>query len=152
MKVYVVIAGTYSDYGYYGVFSSREKAQKYIDDTVAPDQRGEYSIDEHDLDPQYEQVEWVKCYCARIYLDDGKIEPLDDEDFYWAKRTDMRRGSVTCHGETRFNGFSSRGVVSASSFVSPEHAAKLAVEARQRYLREFASERYKFFAAEELES
>ena len=39
-KVYVVTAGEYSDYRIEGVFSSREKAEEYINHSTNPDLNG----------------------------------------------------------------------------------------------------------------
>lgn len=55
MKVYVVTRGSYSDESIEGIFSTKEKAQKYIDDLSCPKHGGRYDdfndIEEYDVDP-----------------------------------------------------------------------------------------------------
>lgn len=52
MKVYVVTSGEYSDYGINAIFSTKEKAQEYIDrgDKLGMNYSYGYQIEEYELD------------------------------------------------------------------------------------------------------
>ena len=55
-NIYLVTTGDYSDYRVVAAFSSRDKAQAYIDAAVGPDRarirwRQDYNIEDYPLDP-----------------------------------------------------------------------------------------------------
>ena len=72
-EVYIVRYGEYSDQGIAGVFSTKEKAQKYCDIHNEIEDYEEYWIDDYKLD-KYELPEDTKVviyYGCTIYLNDS---------------------------------------------------------------------------------
>lgn len=122
--IYIVTEGEYSDYGIRGVFSTQAKAQAYVDGNGG-------DIEEWGLD---EFAGWIKRthFRAKIRLSDGAIlqewnyqatadpHKRSEDVQQWKGRDDMQ--------------------MCATSLVSAEHARKLAVEARQNWLREAGNE------------
>lgn len=117
--VYLVTDGDYSDYHIKAIFSTRELAEAYKAKR-APDGY----IEEYELDTASSEV-LRTCYACHIWIEDGSIREWSFQE--WALPTTRARnvaiGSVGA---------------SAYSYVSPKHARKLAIEARQAYLREHA--------------
>ena len=71
MTVYVVTSGSYSDYGIEGIFSTREKAQAYIDLF-----RGEDGKDRH---------------CDSFNdIEEKLLDELEGSQVYWRAGTDWR--------------------------------------------------------------
>lgn len=79
--VYVVTTGIYSDYHIVGIFTTREKAEEYIDSMMWP---SEYDVDEYALDElQPDRGEKMFCVCieyedfsARIVSRKSLNDPL----------------------------------------------------------------------------
>lgn len=135
--VYVVTSGSYSDYGIRGMFSSREDAQVYIDESVkARDYPDDYNIEEWVLD-QEQGKQSTTVYVTWIRADTGEITNREEQ-----KRL-VRPGerSLPCGALETFKQRMAEGSqwkphnLAVQSTVSQEHADKLAVEARQEYLR-----------------
>lgn len=128
-KVYLVSAGEYSDYWVAGVFTTEELAK------AAMQLRPDWVRDEHWNDI----VEWdindtshiigngesvIPCYRARVRLTDGAVTrgeecgclmlviPGSSDSFIW------------------------QSFIDTLSSISMDHAVKIAVEARQKWLRE----------------
>lgn len=76
-KVYIVTAGTYSDYHIEQAFSTREKAQEYLDHVGSEDAR----IEEYDLDE--ETPRGIFGYCVKIPKNGGeaKVELCDFDNY-----------------------------------------------------------------------
>lgn len=152
MKVYLVTSGCYSDYGVVGAFSTKELAETFLNG--AEDKGYGYRIEDYDLDNQTECIRryWECC----ILLDSstrtdcfiyGEPGPFLAGAIY-NERSDVRVAPVDvrvqepqpavstlyCH----FGKDSSEQLrcIWRCSYVSKEHAQKLAVEARQKWLRE----------------
>lgn len=146
MKIaYVVTAGSYSDYGIQGVFSNKKAAQDFIDAAVAAkaeedSDNGDYigdcywandaQIEEWPLNEQQAAVVHER-WRAAIMLDDG------------AQEHETRGGKTfgiphngTVQVAEKIPAHGGRGAVRSESCKSAKHAEKLAVEARQKYLRE----------------
>lgn len=68
MKIYIVSTGDYSDYSIEKVFSSREKAEKYISFRK---NSNEYQIEEFEVNDESD-FEQIKCLWASYELDEGK--------------------------------------------------------------------------------
>lgn len=79
--VYVVTTGIYSDYHIVGIFTTKEKAEEYIDSLMWP---SEYDVDEYTLDElQPDRGEKMFCVCidyedfnARIVSRTSLSDPL----------------------------------------------------------------------------
>lgn len=127
MKVYVVTAGSYSDYHIKKCFVHRNDAESYArkDSEVE-----ECDVEEHDLNPVDDFVERER-WIGFIRLGDGKVTSLSK-----ARSTALARKGA--RGETMIEPADQEGYASAHSYVSKEHAEKLLVEARQKWLREKA--------------
>jgi hypothetical protein len=120
--IYVVTAGAYSDYHIAGVFSSKEKAAKFC--PLATDDGREARIEEYELDKPDESNVPQVVFTAYVNLQTGAIE---EQSSYVDS---VPRGD---HGNMIYDG--DRPQASGYSTVSPEHALKLAIEARQKHLR-----------------
>lgn len=140
--VYVVTAGSYSDYSIHAIFSSREAAQGFIDEAEAQkDADGDRmiywssdaSIEEWPLDEQIANKRQRVWMCGMM-LDDGAIvEPAQEFSRYtwepsFRSRINQCGDTVPC--------YQNRPIVRTESTVSQAHANKVAAEARQAWLRE----------------
>lgn len=128
-EVYVVVSGVYSSRAISAVFSSQEKAEAYIRECRKAE--GGYS-EVYDIlactvDAQVGKVMRVPFVC-NINVDDGAISygPTEYHEPVMALPTEI--------GEWRLSTISN--VIQVRSFVSCEHAAHLAAEARHAYLRD----------------
>lgn len=130
-KIYLVTDGEYSDYSIYGAFSSREKAQQYIDARNAPDTCWRLSganIEEWEIDEGLSERLHTR-WRIGLALGNGEVVEPARSNESWGLPANGVEGisSVPCH--------QNRGIVRAESVESAEHAMKLAVEARQKWLR-----------------
>lgn len=128
MTVYVLTTGFYSDYTIRGVFSTRELAQVAAEMWKKIGNYGEeiaaYTVDES-ADPVIKDS-----WCITLRMKDGKVE----QNYPGGKVVVARAARGTCSNPPI------GGRVQACSYVSAKHAMKLAVECRQRILRQ-ATER-----------
>jgi len=132
MKVYVATEGSYADYHISAIFSSREKAEEYMGNM--PDRFNE--IEEYELDSEPPRVfgqQWV----AALKLD-GSVDAHYTHMYITDVPVEHRQGERGW-GETKDYGFMKAdrfnyAWFSGRSFVSAEHAHKLAVEQRQKAL------------------
>lgn len=120
---YILTDGSYSEYHIVKVFSSKEKAERYI-----------------------EQYKLVNDDCPRI--EDYEVDESDDEFFarqswqsfifYPTGELHEYGGRINLGKETDkfiyYHSPNNKGVT-VLSFISQEHATKLATEKRQEYLR-----------------
>lgn len=137
MRVYVVTSGSYSDYGIVGIFSTKEKAEEFMGGR--PDKFN--GINEYDVD-SLPPKKWVTKYRYFLRLNgerhegsvDSTIEEEEDQPvevsvgergYGETEKPTIYDGSYRPSGWNWFNGF---------SYVSLEHAKKLAVEQRQKAL------------------
>lgn len=124
MIVYVVTEGCYSNYHIAAIFSSRWKADAYLAEVISVS-NDDASIEEWELDEKsgyYACDSWI----ADITISTGEIKSSR-----WRKELaapHVRAKEITC--------IEAGTILSAISFVSEEHARKLAVEARQAWIRE----------------
>lgn len=109
--IYVVTSGDYSDYGIEAMFSTREKAQAYIDARNLNDYDEGREVNEWIVD---EQEGWLMRPQWEAHI---RNEPPSIRD----RDAAIRRGKEVAY---------------ITSYVSPEHALKLAAEVRQQWLRE----------------
>lgn len=138
MKVYIVTQGEYSDYSIQAAFSTREKAEEYR--AAKP---SEYRIEEYELDSEPPRVYGPRWGVA-LRLDGSR----DERYCFHAEseeQTEIRRQGERGSGHTSAGFYDERrtkgdglafGWFSGVSYVSAEHAMKLAVEQRQKALRE----------------
>lgn len=127
--VYVVTEGCYSDYRICGVFSTRDKAQKWISD-VEP--YGE--IEEWELDDKSGEF-LATAYLSRIDLETGELTRPDPQK---NRRVSPREQHQVFHPSYYGGplGAPRRLCVTSWSIESQDHADKLCIERRQQWLRE----------------
>lgn len=74
MKIYIVTSGEYSDYGIDAVFSTKEKADEYIQ------QHGtDYHIEEYDLDE--EVIKYTRLWRIEFNISDGMFHEACVRDY-----------------------------------------------------------------------
>lgn len=132
--VYVLTVGEYSDYRILGVFSSLDMAEKFK--TNNPNYE--------DATPEVWTIDGQSEYRQRpywdalIYIKDGRIDKnaMSERGYIWGElapqEATTRSIDHTFHDVYDF--------VRASSYVSYDHAEALAIETRQKILRERISD------------
>ncbi len=141
MKVFIVHFGAYSDRYTAGVFSTQELAQQYI---AKHGDQGDGDIDEFEIDEYATHVRGT-CYMALIDLEGGNI--LEQKSWPYIHDPHVRSAPPEINDfrsqQKSLGAFSvpSFGYLSAevNSYVSADHALKLAAECRQSYLRQKAA-------------
>lgn len=130
--IYVATKGEYSDYHIVGVFESAVEAAKHGEVEIFPLNRAPDAV---------VQKCWVVAVKNTIYWQIHKRKAVDVEDFWISKPREMEyvaplgeRGFLVsgCTYEPHL-----RYETAVASFVSPEHAHKLAVELIQDCLQQF---------------
>jgi hypothetical protein len=117
-KIFIVTSGEYSDYHIEGVFSTKKLAEEFA-------AKGSGNVEEYDLDARTkDQVREV--FCVEIDLHTGEINREDSVERLCGDR----------YTEVNIYGYPSRSRIIAGSVVSRDHAIKIAVEGRQKWLRE----------------
>lgn len=149
INVYLVTAGSYSDYGIHGVFSTREKAKEFIKN--AQSIKDNSNID--DEEPYISYVYWAnkasieewpldtllnnkvqRVYSCGMLLDDGSVvEPSNPEYSHYVWENPFR-GEIE-QFNVKVPVYNNRPIVRTRSTVSVDHAVKLAAEKRQEWLR-----------------
>ena len=74
---YVVTSGSYSDYGIDGVFSTKEKAQEFIDMVIEAGHSNEPGIEEWEIDGDYLPHGFqrgLKSFCIRMKENGDAVE------------------------------------------------------------------------------
>lgn len=127
MRVYVVTVGEYSDYHTEGIFSTREFAERFCSELIAIGDTP--NIDEWVLN-QRSNDRAMKVYVVTIDMQTGQVQELGS-----AVRVVDPRYTNTVSFQ-RWCGKELHTVKQIDSAVSLEHAIKVAVEARQAFLRE----------------
>lgn len=133
ISVYVITSGCYSDYGIHGVSLSRKNAQKCIDNALAAEEywAEDAAIEEWEVDGLLKSKRMEVWRCGML-LDDGSIvESRPDPNVIFEAPF---RGRITQYA-TKVPMYKNRRIVRTESTVSQKHAQKLAVEARQKWLR-----------------
>lgn len=133
-KVFAVSSGSYSDYSVLAIFSTKANAEKYMANMRAHSDScyrasGLNDIEEYELDAALAETEYDR-YSVGIMLDDGSIKESYGPQKSWGipKATSYIAEKVPC--------YENRGIARATSPKSLEHAKKVAIEARQKWLRE----------------
>jgi len=130
--VYIVTNGTYSDYGIVRIFSDLNKAEAYLESQkkISDDNA---RIEEWPVDDDTTEIA-KRLWRTDINLITGRIENYETERYGWAT-PEQRVGPSTNMSHIPYvTGFVPTTVY-FESFVSQEHANKLAVEGRQEFLR-----------------
>jgi len=130
-NVYMVTAGCYSDYGVKGLFTTRAKAEEYIRKCKGSDACSEKDFNEiveWPLNRELQECEFTR-WSVGIMLDDGSVAEGPHEQQYWGIPESK---SYIAENVPFYKG---RGIARAESHKSKEHALKVAIEARQEYLR-----------------
>ena len=135
MIIYVVTSGTYSDYKIDSLYTNKEKAEERLAALKKVDMfdNEKPQIEEWPVDQEFEEIP-RQYWMSEIDLVTGQVfEPDAEVRYRFAKpnqRTYEHANQLRC---LSYGGISER--YTANSFVSQEHADKLAVEARQLFLR-----------------
>lgn len=133
MNVYVVTSGCYSDYKIEAVFSTEERATAFkaeLDKTLCDGQFSDIAIEAWELDARAGE-ENRPIYHAEIDLKTGAVQ----DPWMESRMVSTRARAVDPPDES----VASEHIAYGSSAVSAKHAMKLAVEARQAWLREKAT-------------
>ena len=125
-KVYIVRFGEYSNQGIAGVYSTKDKAQRYCDVHNEIEEYTNYWIDERIVDDEEisPDTKVVKYYCACISIEDdgwdkaGEIYFRDEEKDVFTSPLTIERGD---------------DYIMVRSITSMEHAEKVAIEQYQMY-------------------
>ena len=118
--IYLVTSGEYSDYSIDGVFSTKNKAERYIKTAQASRlYHDDYRIEKWVLDRALREKSYKEWHCS-IMLETGEMSDVKfNEEFgipaSSTSYTDIRAFSYSCK--------------------SKSHCLKLAVEARQKWMR-----------------
>lgn len=126
MKLYVVTSGSYSDYPINCIFSNKEKADTYASNIY------DGRVEEWNLD-EFAEYEPMMRYTSRI-SNDGTIQRCAPDKCMGMKN--QRADNVIVY--TSPDNRPSTYILHTSSYISQEHADKLAIEKRQEILREKA--------------
>jgi hypothetical protein len=122
MKIYVVTSGSYSDYSISDVFSTKEKAQAYIDAYGG----GYNHIEDYELDPEYKTAKPGYARYSVTMDRDGNVSRntrctaiglVDEEDeLYWNRWNNVFQCTVEAKSDV--------------------HAVKIVNEKRTQYIAE----------------
>lgn len=142
MKVYIVTSGSYSDLRIDGIFSSRKRAQNYINKCELEMKKANKEfylsgcpsdfngIEARELNAELKECSYKVWYTSLI-LDDGSASgEKEGAKQLWG----IPKNEIMISEKAPF--LSGRSIVRVSSIKSAVHARKLAVEARQKWLRE----------------
>ena len=129
-KVYAVNTGCYSDYRIVGIYSTKSKAEEYMEKCRNSDacwSKDFNDIEVFILDQGLQEREFTR-YSVGVFVDTGEVKE-DYAQNYWG----LPQNKVT--QTAKIPCYRNRLMIRAESFKSKAHAIKLAVEARQAYLR-----------------
>lgn len=113
-EVFVVVSGIYSDFGINAIFSTREKAQAYIDNRADVNQFNDYRIEVYGLDEYGDINSRLIAYWVKIDKDDNASIERIGPNHSRSEAIDFRVGDATVWARDE------------------QHAAKIAME---RYMR-----------------
>ena len=122
--IYIVTEGCYSDYGIRAVFSEKGLAERYC--TVH--QNAE--IEEYEMDSWDQDSIMRKYYSVSLVIETGEV--INAGNTGMAEAAPSARVLYEGNGPYRYS--NNRIGVAASSFISPEHAMKLATDHRTKML------------------
>lgn len=131
-RVFAVNSGCYSDYRINGIFSTRAKAQEFMDKCKASEacwNKDFNDIEVYDLDEELEQREYTR-HTVGIFVESGKVEPREQHSSQYFGIPENKVTQIS-----KIPCYDMRLMIRAESSKSMKHAVKLAVEARQAYLR-----------------
>lgn len=86
MKVFIVTSGSYSDYRIEAVFSTKEKAQEYIQNACVDDVN---DIEEYEMDEQTERKNAVYHCSVDIKTSEIEVEGRYDDEYKMRKKDEM---------------------------------------------------------------
>jgi hypothetical protein len=126
--IFIVTSGEYSDYCIEAVFSRESDAKKYAREKNRVKYTDACQIEPWSVD---ERAGWVPRteYICRIGLETGDILNETEWSATMAPKGKRSGGPAMLSSDS----------ASVTSYVSPDHARKLAVEARQKWLRKRAA-------------
>lgn len=123
MTIYLVTRGEYSDYGIVAAFSSKAKAEKYMQDDGSSYK--EYNeVEEYRVDEEV-GAKNLSIWRVAINLSNGDIP---DKPHCFPRYAVPFRGRSDVHANGEYGW--------AESTVSAEHCLKVAAECRQKWLRQ----------------
>lgn len=117
-KVYLLMRGEYSDTTVEAVFSQKDEAERI----ASLDESDDFRIEEFELD-EWKDWTYSTSYCAVAGIKTGEVINTSHH--------------IHLHHPTRCEVrlFKNRDQILVQSPISPEHAAKVAAEKRQEFLR-----------------
>jgi len=131
-QVFVITHGSYSSYTIHAVFSSRKLAQEFLGKLkAADDYRADGEIEVWELDKETD-VKVLEVWRCGILLDTGEVK----EKPYMNVKVERRFRGRVIQSATKIPLYQNRRMSRVESTVSAKHCLKLAVEERQRWLRE----------------
>ncbi len=141
-KVFIVTSGCYSDYGIDKVFLDEPAAQKYCD--VHNEGRGkyhdDYEIEEWPLDDWDTEEIMRTYYTCYLFIDNGEIKSQYSNNV--VERPEVRHNDHIIRDNPEVGGYvdhgKSRRIVGGNSYISAEHALKIAADRRTIILAETA--------------
>lgn len=139
MKIYLVTKGSYSDKMNCAVFSTKELAQEYIDKKKDFEEYEDYNdIEEYEVDdPLAIDLVIKDFWTVTIFIKDGLIlEGCGQRNMKRWRLTEKYpvNRNITANIDT-YGNWGNDPFITITSYISLEHAKKLAVEKRQEYLR-----------------
>lgn len=135
MEVYCVFQGCYSDRNCVAVFDNKEKAEKY---SMALNCEDYPDVEEFELNQYTEKItqKKVKCWYATIWLKNisGYFAGVEREHHKQGEMEECERDCIVSISDNeRCRIEKNRHYIQVTSFVSAEHAKKVAIEQYQIY-------------------
>lgn len=129
--IYIVTSGEYSDYGIDGIFSTKSKAETFIEECKKQTYlKSDYEAEEWELDDKTESTV-ATSWDAVLDIATGDIERREARIEFVAKNKRVSKVLVPDYVSQAHP----KGSIIVQSFVSLEHAVKLCVEKQQELLR-----------------
>jgi len=135
-KVFVVTTGCYSGYSIKGIFSTEEKARQYMKNCETSEECWDKYFNDlatWTLDEALREENYTR-HDVGIMLDTGEVREGPSTIEFWGIPQPQTYVSESVPA------YKGRGIVRAESHISARHAMKLAVEARQAWMREHANQ------------
>ena len=140
--MFIVTSGCYSDYGIDKVFIDNVTAQKYCDvhNKGQSKYHDDYVVEEWPLDDWDTEEIMRTHYMCYLFIDNGEIKSQYSNNI--VERPEVRHNDHIMRDKPEVGGYvghgKSRRIVGGNSYISPEHALKIAADRRTIILAETA--------------
>lgn len=130
MKIYIVTSGSYSDYSINAVFLDKEQADKYCDHANLINDSASVEVFDEGWPGEAAGMVAKRYYRAVVTVLTGELHSYSHEFYTWARPEDKSWCmEFDCSADKiPYN-------IEVLSYVSEEHAKKVAVEKRQEIIR-----------------